>query len=642
MNFQAENQDNSTCNNYINMDLFLHYSLIPSVLIILALSFLERRTNKNMFDDKIQLLDRRFGFVIPLDLIGTFNNRWTFGFAFGAIANKVMSLFSEEYLSSAVPSWARALALLVGAIEVGLVFYPIFACLTTENKLIGSVTGFLYSLTWFIVTLIHIVSCPHGEKLGEHEKVIFNWPSLLCLIFLSGRFVHIFIKSIRIRMGENIINEEMRFLPEHQANHVKRLLRKPVQEEKSWFERKIYTWDPCFKFPSRMIGTTVLSLFCLYIFVTIEFSAFKYIIHLLDTLEENMEQLRPGMEWAAYNQTVASIKEFNGAFKGVWFFTSFSASLVSISYIFHILVCYRKHMKRLWLGDKNFLPIKYHKPSPSQSVAAIARYSGWQVAYILWGYLIMHIVQTLIGVGFVYAFVFPIKNGEGIVLLKGLGLSLLAIAIVIILMVLQVVLATKFFLQKKISPEDRKKPLALNNRKAFHNFNYFFFFYNVILGLSACLMRLFCSLILGSWLVARIDRTILQRGYESADMGYNTWIGMIYVDHYHTNPVLVSFCNLLLAGRAEKRITKSSAYYNFTSSPEPHSSTQARTRWLLYYTLLNNPRLIVQRKLKKLDDVDSRNTVTQTRLLFASVMEAEVRNHQERATDLSEVDIKEK
>ncbi|XP_068127444.1 stimulated by retinoic acid gene 6 protein-like [Hyperolius riggenbachi] len=634
-------KENGTCKSQINMDLFLHYSLIPSVFIILVLSFLERRINRTMFDDRIQLLNRRFGFVIPLDLIATFKNRWTFGFAFGAVANKVMSLFSEEYLPPGVPPWAKALGLLAGAIEVGLSYYPIFACLTTNNKIIGSLTGFLYTLTWFIVTMMDVISCPDGSIIGQNEKVILNWPTLLCLVFLMGRFVHIFIKSIRILLGADIRNDEILFLPIHQSEHVKRLFRKPVQVQQSWFERKIYTWDPCFKFPSRMIGTTVLSLFCLYIFVTMEYSVFTIIVKEIHSWETQMEHWAPDITWEGYNQTLASFKEFNGNLVGVWFFTTFLACAVTMSYIFHILVCYRKHMKRLWIGEKGFLPIKYHNPSPTESVAAIARYSGWQVAYILWGYLILHIVQCLFGMAFVYAFVVPVQKGEGLILLKSIGIAILTIALVILLMILQIVSAGKFFLQNKISPEDAKKPLALNNRKAFHNFNYFFFFYNVILGLSACLFRLFCSLILGSWLIARIDRTILQRGYESADMGYKTWIGMIFVDQYHTNPVLVCFCNILLTTRAEKRLKVMSAYYNFSNSTGPRVSVKARTRWLLFYTLLKNPRLIIQRKLKEMNDMDARNTEIQTRLFQASVMEAEIRSNQEKPVDVNNVEVRE-
>ncbi|CAG11535.1 unnamed protein product, partial [Tetraodon nigroviridis] len=83
--------------------------------------------------------------------------------------------------------------------------------------------------------------------------------------------------------------------------------------------------------------------------------------------------------------------------------------------------------------------------------------------------------------------------------------------------------------------------------KAFHCFNYFFFFYNVVMGISNCIMRLLCSILTGTWLVSRIDRTIMQRGYEAMDPGYSTWVGMIFADHYHNNPVMVCFCHLLLS-----------------------------------------------------------------------------------------------
>lgn len=64
--------------------------------------------------------------------------------------------------------------------------------------------------------------------------------------------------------------------------------------------------------------------------------------------------------------------------------------------------------------------------------------------------------------------------------------------------------------------------LSLFCRRAFNNFNYFFFFYNTIMGLSNCILRLLNSCIVGTWLVPRIDRTIMQRGYESMDPGKST------------------------------------------------------------------------------------------------------------------------
>lgn len=43
----------------------------------------------------------------PLDFIGNLSNRWSYGFAFGAIAPSVIQLFSESYTPFNVPNWAK-------------------------------------------------------------------------------------------------------------------------------------------------------------------------------------------------------------------------------------------------------------------------------------------------------------------------------------------------------------------------------------------------------------------------------------------------------------------------------------------------------------------------------------------------------
>uniref|UniRef100_A0A8C4VPS0 STRA6-like n=1 Tax=Gopherus evgoodei TaxID=1825980 RepID=A0A8C4VPS0_9SAUR len=527
----------------------------------------------------------------PLDFVGTFSNRWSFGFAFGATANKVMFLFSEGYQPLRVPKWAQAIVLLIGATEVGLSYFPFFACLSTEFQITGSVLGFFYTFTWFVIMITNIVQCPHGQVMGDYEKIIFYWPSLFCLFFLLGRFALMFVKALRVHLK---MDQENHFLEVHQAQHVKRLVRKPPEKaQKSWFQRKVYEWDPCFQFPGRMIGTSALALICLYIFIVIEFYIYKEVSEGLKILDQRFEELVDSSNGSeVLVSAVLQLKEFINVTQGVWIFTTFAASLTCVSYVFHILACYRKHMKRLWAGKKHFLPLRSHEPASSQSVVTIARYSGWQIAYILWGYLIIHVVQFLFGVMIMYSFVLPIQHGQGLEMAKGLGIGILTVGIATGLMIVQIKIAARFFLQPKILPDDKQKPLALNNRKAFHNFNYFLFFYNVLLGLGACLFRLLCSVVLGTWLIARIDRTIMQKGYEAADMGFNTWVGMIFMDHYHTNPTLLSFCHILLA---EKKLHKSTKYYSFNNR-SARVSTRARTRWLLLYILLNNPRLTELRK----------------------------------------------
>ncbi|GAA6091216.1 STRA6-like, partial [Tachysurus ichikawai] len=254
----------------------------------------------------------------------------------------------------------------------------------------------------------------------------------------------------------------------------------------------------------------------------------------------------------------------------------------------------RKHMKRLQAGKKNFLPERYHKPSSALSVAAITRYPGWQIAFTLWGYLIVHYVQFMFALLFAYLVVLPIQKAGFLPWFSSLVTLLLTIFIVVSLVVVQVVMVQIFFLQDKLSPNDKDKPLALNNRRAFNSFNYFFFFYNVIMGLSNCILRLINSCIVGTWLVPRIDRTIMQRGYEVMDPGYATWVGMIIADHYHRNPVLLCFCHLLLKHTLQRQRAVNT--YAQSDTAEFPGISRVRTRWLLLYTMLRNPKLILLRK----------------------------------------------
>ncbi|XP_021783056.2 stimulated by retinoic acid gene 6 protein-like isoform X2 [Papio anubis] len=220
-------QLNGTCTSSVDMELFLHYSLIPSLFIILILSFLQRREHRRQRDDTSYLLGNRFGIIMPLDFVGTFSNRWSYGIAFGATANKVMFLFSEGYQPLQIPQWAQAFELLIGGIEVGLSHFPFFACLSSEFQLVSSILGFCYSLIWFAVTVLQVSQCPHGQFVGKYETLMFYWPSLLCLAFLLGRFLHMFVKALRVHLGWEFQVEEKSVLETHQAEHVKQLLRTP-------------------------------------------------------------------------------------------------------------------------------------------------------------------------------------------------------------------------------------------------------------------------------------------------------------------------------------------------------------------------------------------------------------------------------
>ncbi|XP_069024406.1 STRA6-like [Embiotoca jacksoni] len=630
------------CQNGVSMDFFLHLSLIPAVLIAGVLSFLQKRAQKLGIDHRLPFLRGRFAIVVPLDTMGTLSNRWSYGFAFGAVSSSVLLLFSERYLIFSVPAWATAIVYLVGALEVGLVYFPFFACLSTPFRMAGASLGILYSVAWIVVTVWDTFTCPNGKVLGKYQKVIIQWPCILSLIFLLGRFIYILVKAVRIRL--QMEREDLEELIEyHQLQHVQRLLRKTPEHGKqlSWLQSRLYEWDPYFKFPSRIIGTAIISLIGLYTMTLADYSLSNVAFDEVEKWKNTLKYLVTSCnQTEAIGAMIPQLEEFIDVARKSWLATTIFASLNSVTYIFHILACYRKHLKRLWKGQKGFLPEKFHNPNSATSVASIARYSGWQIAFTLWGYLIVHFVHFLFAMLLVYLFVLPVQHGKVLSMLSNLGIIVLTIGLVISLVIVQVILVQVFFLQDKMSPTDKQKPLALNNRKAFHCFNYFFFFYNVVMGMSNCIVRLLLSIMVGTWLVSRIDRTIMQRGYETMDAGYNTWIGMIFADHYHNNPVMVCFCQLLVSNTLEKRDT--SAYSTFNNAPpEFPVNSRAKRRWAMLYTLVRNPHLILLRKhhLSSSSSLSTCPAPQSDTVVRAWVMASQMQLHQTVSQSLPEITV---
>ncbi|TDH15949.1 hypothetical protein EPR50_G00015140 [Perca flavescens] len=630
------------CQNGISMELFLHFSLIPAVVIVGVLSFLQKRAQKLAIDHRFPFLRGRFAIVVPLDTIGSLSNRWSYGFAFGAVSASVFLLFSERYIPFSVPAWARAIVYLVGALEVGLVYFPFFACLSTPFRAAGAVLGICYSLAWIVVTVWDLFTCPSGKILGKYQRWIVQWPCILSLIFLLGRFLYMLVKAVQIHLQvEQEDPEEL--IEKHQIQHVKRLLRKTPAHSKtlSWFQSRVYEWDPYFKFPNRIIGTVIISLIGLYTMTLVDYRLSNVAFDQIDRWKNTLKQLVTSCnQTEALAVMIPQLEEFIDVARKSWLATTIFSTLNSVAYCFHVLACYRKHMKRLWKGQKGFLPEKFHNPRSAVSVACIARYSGWQIAFTLWGYLIVHFIYFLFALLLVYMLVLPIQHGKALIMLTNLGLILLTISLVIGLVILQIVLVQIFFLQDKMSPTDKQKPLALNNRKGFHCFNYFFFFYNVVMGISNCIIRLLCSIVVGTWLVSRLDRTIMQRGYETMDAGYSTWIGMIFADHYHNNPVMVCFCQLLVSNTPAKHTA--SAYSTFSNvSSESSVNNRARRHWMLFYTLLRNPHLILLRKhhLSSSSSVHTSSSPQSHTLVQACFMASQTQSRQAESQSPPEIKV---
>ncbi|CAH2273202.1 Hypothetical predicted protein [Pelobates cultripes] len=595
-----------SCQKNIRMDLFVHISLIPAVLITLLLSFLQKRAMHQKSIDKVPL-GKRFGIVVPVNFISSHSNRWSYGAACGATATTVFLLFFNKYsgyFHFKTPTWAQALVYLLSALEVGMDYYPFFACLSSNHKLIASSLGFCYALSWFCVQVADVFEC---RQISDKSLILIITPipSLVSCLFLMGKFLHTLVNAIRLlyRSEKEQDNEEP-LLPNHLSSYVRHLL-KPAPEKQptpsSWIGQKMYVWDPYFKFPTRMIVTAVLCVICLYNFVLLDLFFAPKLVQGLDD-----------MTLEAVNLTYANrTKMYLQILQDNWFYSTFPSIFTSAIYIVHVLSCYRNQLKKLYRGTSE---VSFTN-SPPAVLAASIRYTGNQIAYLLWGYFLLHIIFFLIGLIISFVFVIPINEGNGMIVLEGLGYTLLGLVLIMAITCAQILASQFWFLQDKLSPTDKAKPLAINNRRAFQNFSYFFMFYSTILGFGTCLIRVTLNVFLGSWLLARIDRPIFPRGYEVADMGYSTWVGMLQVDLYHTHPVMLSFCHFLLQDSASRMQQ---------SSPDVLQDCrkkQGRTKWHLAYTLMNNPTLILSRKQNKSSSVPNpERQYALERLLISAVL----------------------
>ncbi|KAF5891617.1 stimulated by retinoic acid 6 protein, partial [Clarias magur] len=340
-------------------------------------------------------------------------------------------------------------------------------------------------------------------------SLLLDIPQILCLGFLLGRFGSIIVRGVQNRLRNYSKQEEVK---NHEYKYVQCLLRRSagVSVQKSWFQRNIYEWDPYFKFPNRIIATTVLSFYGLYLTVTVVQIMCWWVTSNIYKLEEMLKSF--------LNET-SFLKHLN-YFTYSWYISSACAALTCVIHITEVLVCYRKHIKSLRVGEKKFLP-KTYKLDPAHGVVGLLKYPGYQIAFSVWGYVILHIVMFVLGLMFVYLVISPIRENGFLDWLKSFAMTMSNFFILLALAGLQRMLGHFFFLQDKTSPTDEGKPLALNNRKAFHNFNYFFFFINMIFGFMSCLWRVLKSTCVGLMLLSRINRTIMPVGFETMDKKHN-------------------------------------------------------------------------------------------------------------------------
>lgn len=179
-------------------------------------------------------------------------------------------------------------------------------------------------------------------------------------------------------------------------------------------------------------------------------------------------------------------------------------------------------------------------------------FSGYQIAFVLTGYSVLSFFLAIIAaiLSAIFKYIHFLISPDMLELYEEIGKALAPpICLAICLWLYQLFLTYYVF-------RDREFPdvtITVDNRRFYSIMSYFFFFYNILLGLFSSIMRILKGMLLGVIFISRIDRTSLMQGFQTWDRAFVAYLGFIHVLVAHSHPVMLMFCQLLINSNRDRQ-----------------------------------------------------------------------------------------
>ncbi|XP_045159209.2 stimulated by retinoic acid gene 6 protein-like [Mercenaria mercenaria] len=260
----------------ISFDDNLHWFLIPAVAVIALLSFMEKRKYL-----KPNLLGGRPALVSPFGFLDEPRNRWGMMFVFGAVTGNFVKV-SGKILTNEVSKWAKVFFVYILSLEVSVISYPLFACMTNRHKLIGSITGLLYAMGWFgydLFCTIQTARCYsqfNDPSVNDDTKgfvIGLEVPILLCNFLVVLKFSWKIYKCFKKGIYSDSDQEQSKLCKSYHLTYVKYLVKRinlhqydgkrlPLVEK---IRNMIMRPVPGFRFPISIMITVFMYAVMLYL-----------------------------------------------------------------------------------------------------------------------------------------------------------------------------------------------------------------------------------------------------------------------------------------------------------------------------------------------------------------------------------------
>jgi hypothetical protein len=460
-----------------------------------------------------------------------------------------------------------------------VVYGPLFACVNTPRRLLGHITGLLY-LLFFIITFEMYRGFVYGGCEGQIDKeevailVMGSTPSYIFYVILLVWFSYEIVNDILVlKIGYGIF-------PAHGKNaylfkYTGYLLSKR-EELARWQQLLSFFWifEKGFRFPLRFLAPLI-------VMITINFKLFFEVVYAAYLLSP----------WT--DVFIRSVTDIEKGTVTLAILSGLIAMGMCGVLLLQFVATVHKHLKLAAQGKFKF----YRRTLPPHSsiLAAALKYGGYQIGYFAWAWLIFWavalILLVLISSVFVGLKYFPEYVGP-----KVFQLALTIAWIPIVLLAHKLVCKFAF-----LESDTGGRFLSVTNRNGFNCFSYFVFLYNGIVGFVAAIFRVLLGLLFGTLLLFRLDQNIMMDHFKFADLGHKIYLGFLYLEHTYNNPVANTFVALLTDGgdqeekgdRSGLNRHCSKTYGTLSSQKGPGGrNRRIRNRWLVAYTLINNPGLI--------------------------------------------------
>ncbi|XP_064405980.1 stimulated by retinoic acid gene 6 protein-like isoform X2 [Halichondria panicea] len=570
----------------------------------------------------------------PVSFLVRPRHRFIYILLFGLMSTQALFVLSTLNIPNISNTYANLfyLILLVPAgivLILSLLYYPLFACVETQVPLVGHIIGFLYSSAWFTQYVIGDIIRDYYPTLCSAESTVVVDVRLIVVTILT--YLPIVLISFYIilwylgqcikdciycapSMRNHEIHEDKDIevttgLSKHQIEHVRDLLKKRPQvlppSTKFQFvllkiKEELFPYNKDFRFPLAFSGALMAMILLLYQ-LSFLIASFGFIF-VTDVSVDYIAHVQPLLQsaQAAANSTFVretlriTLDVLNAGFIGVpviVVLAPFVSLIVCGCLLFHMVASVSKQIRRF--AREGF---QKELPSPFSRVPSSWKYIGYQIGFFVFAWIIYALLFILAGIAVIIVFIFLTDLTEPtVVVLLYLLLPLLWTKVFLVLQSL--ICYCVFFADKK------GKFIAIKNRGLFNWFSYLLFFYNGFAGFMGAVIRTLMASLFGLVLLFRLDTVVLMRGFETFDYGHNSFLGFLYLDYVYNNAIIHVFFNILLNPAAYKQPNHRNSslvkQYGIKAGDDTAVITGNQTlksrrihnRWLLAYSLLNNPSL---------------------------------------------------